>query len=527
MKIKYIYIILIIIYILVSILTLIYNNKYSKIFKIFQNKTYSIKTIEQYISNESKSELNSKLNSELEQQYIPIRQYMKKDKSFYRNLFDMMNVFSSDKYDKSGYNSNGFDRSGYNRNGFNKYGYDISGFNKEHYDTTGFNINGIDRDGYDKFGFKDGYDRNGFDKNGYKIDGFDKNGYNEFGYDKNGLNIYGFDKNGVNQKLRENAYQRTDSYGSMFEGNAVGTPLDRKFAEDINRVLAEDDKRENVARQQLDKYNKGYANKQCYIHTINGVKTLPPEYKKYGCNLYKYYNQCTECVNKGDDYCLIYEDSKCPDKYTLDECDKLGLWSESGVNCVKDGQVIDSNKFGNKKYTCPTDFKCINPPFSTPGNPGGFGCYNKYYTKMNSDEENNTIKHNFLAPINPNIKERRVCEYPSDIDLDINNGDRIQIIYRFNSTTNIESNTTIITKINNNINTIITSINSLPTNISIINYRINIINNTILNIEGNLNKTQHIVIKKSTYMNILNSNKYFKSTFTINDIIFSDLKIFL
>ena len=244
-----------------------------------------------------------------------------------------MDIFTLNKYDKNGYNKDGFDRNGYNRNGYNKYGFDINGFDISGFDINGFNKDSIDIEGH-KFGYKDGYNRDGYDKNGYDRNGYDKNGYNELGFDKNGINIYGFDKNGIDQKLRENAYQRAYPFGTMFEGNTVNKNMNSNFQEDIMKTLAEDDRKEYKARLELENDSNKEGDK-CYIYYLNGVKILPPEYRKYGCNLYKYYNKCKDCVKKGDDYCLIYDTSSyCPSSHSLEECKSKypNEWTNAGVN---------------------------------------------------------------------------------------------------------------------------------------------------------------------------------------------------
>lgn len=107
------------------------------------------------------------------------------------------------EYDKNGYNKEGIDREGYDRQGFNVAGFDKDGYDRQGFNIAGFDIEGYDADGFDAKGYArdgfnaDGYDWKGYNREGRDISGFDYFGYDGEGYHKNGYNWDGYNREGV------------------------------------------------------------------------------------------------------------------------------------------------------------------------------------------------------------------------------------------------------------------------------------------------------------------------------------------
>tara|TARA_R110002074_G_scaffold151570_1_gene305269 strand:- start:371 stop:1450 length:1080 start_codon:yes stop_codon:yes gene_type:complete len=324
--------------------------------------------------------------------FMPQNLYVK-NKGYYKNIYGQLNLFNIDnEYDEDGYRKDGFNRDGYNKQGYNKYGYNINGFNVNNRDKYGYDINGLNKDGYNKKGYmfnkitNNYYNKNGYDENGYDKNGYDENGLDKYGFDKNGINKYGFDISGINQKLRPNVYQQRNKIFNTYPFNVVSDKEVKQNNISVESQLELEEKLKQIAINELKKENDSIEKRIC-------TNNLPSVYNTYGCNLFKYYNQCTECVSKGTDYCAVYDVSSCPSNMTQEECTKQGKWYSGGVTCRKNGEKLSNGSI----FTCPDNFKCTNPPDA---NSPGFGCYGENWEKDDN-----------LPPIDPDKNLNRICKY--------------------------------------------------------------------------------------------------------------------
>lgn len=174
--------------------------------------------------------------------------------------------FDTEGYDKNGFNIDGYNKRGYDRNGYNKDGYDINGYDKDGYDIKGFNKTGKDREGYNRKGFKDGFNREGFDVEGYDRNGFDKDGFDRKGHDSNGYDKDGFDSNGYDKA----GYDRWgfNKEGYTKEGiNLFG------FDADGYNILGYDAEGFNRERKSIDGYSRDMFDEEGYhIYTGYNLK---------------------------------------------------------------------------------------------------------------------------------------------------------------------------------------------------------------------------------------------------------------
>ena len=169
----------------------------------------------------------------------------------------------------------------------------------------------------------------------------------------------------------------------------------------IDKQLEKEKRKEYEAKTNLLESNNKFKSNTC-THNLSSV------YNTYGCNLYKYYIDCSKCVSKGKDYFSTYEPSYCPGNDPK-KCDNSNNWIPAQVSCVKDGSKSKSGGI----YTKPNNFKCINPPDSEGG---GFGCYNKqfYQNKITDNKIVNLInkmKYSYVEPIDPTTNNNNICPY--------------------------------------------------------------------------------------------------------------------
>lgn len=126
------------------------------------------------------------------------------------------------------------------------------------------------------------------------------------------------------------------------------------------------------------KKSKNYKNVSHSDNCTMGGKSLPSEYSRNGCNLYKNYKDCLSCAEEG--YCGVID-------------------TNGNVYC-ETKETIKSKK----KTQCSIDPKtnpimnCLHSPDDDP-NPG-FGCPGKNYTSDN------------IPPIDPTKNNNNICEYP-------------------------------------------------------------------------------------------------------------------
>ena len=126
-------------------------------------------------------------------------------------LYNHLNRYDNQGFDKLGFDREGYDRYGFNTDGYNRLGYDIDGF-----DHNGFDEQGFDCEGYDHQGFTaDGYNRDGVDRRGFNRAGFDSEGYDRYGRDAEGYHRNGFNREGFNR----DGYDR-QGYGRNFYSEA-------------------------------------------------------------------------------------------------------------------------------------------------------------------------------------------------------------------------------------------------------------------------------------------------------------------
>ena len=164
-------------------------------------------------------------------------------------LYNHLNRYDNQGFDKLGFDREGYDRYGFNTDGYNRLGYDIDGF-----DHNGFDEQGFDCEGYDHQGFTaDGYDKNGRDRRGFNRDGFDAEGYDRFGRDADGYYRNGFDRDGFNRAGYDRQGYGRDYYSATGFDRAGRTP--RQYVDLLGRLYI----RLHDAKRQLDLGEYRYA----------------------------------------------------------------------------------------------------------------------------------------------------------------------------------------------------------------------------------------------------------------------------
>ena len=131
----------------------------------------------------------------------------------------------------------------------------------------------------------------------------------------------------------------------------------------------------NYIKEERNYYQKKFKDNRtkCFLGNRKYTNKIPG-YKRYGCNLYKYYNDCEKCKSKGYRGAIFI-----PSGFKFDRIVNGVQKSEGHIKCTN---------------SVPKNFKCEVPP-----DMGGFGCRNKKITGK------------YLPPINPKNNNNKICEY--------------------------------------------------------------------------------------------------------------------